>query len=372
MAMTEIIDRDTGKSYWERDNSTSADIKHVYVGGGDSGATRSLVKKYLNNAQSSLSSATGRNAQAAASAATISNYTPKIAGAADAVRGQAQATIPLAGKTEAAVDALSPYAAALKSYGDQLFNEGASMVESGRGLEGFGKALFGMDASGGGLIGQYIDNIMQYDPELKVSQAASDVQNAAENAQAQNDRNLARRGVNSSSGAALVARENAARTLAAILAGAKTNARQAAQNEQNTALRNALADAASLFDKGIEAQRAGAGVQGLGADTTGKAADVQKDIVNGLTQVAGIRESIANMFGKVGNILGEAGANEARAAAAMRDSAGVDAQIAGYYDKLHNTLKQNGGFVSGGSQVVNSASYDAERIMRDLMFKGKI
>ena len=242
-----------------------------------------LLGNYLGSARSSLTSASGKAASVAAmgdqiagKAATISNYTPQIAATAQGALDQARLTQPVAAKAEAAADALSPYAAALKSYGDQLFNEGSSMVESGRGLEGFGKALFSMDASGGGLIGQYIDNLMQYDPELKVSQAASDVQNAAASAQAQNDRDLARRGVNPSSGAALAARENAARTLAAVLAGAKTNARQAAQNEKQTALRNALADAASLFDKGLTAQQAGAGVQGLGADTTGKAAGVPK------------------------------------------------------------------------------------------------
>ena len=241
----------------------------------------------------------------------------------------------LGNRVLAETDALKPYADQLNQYAGQLWNEGASIFGEGQNLVDVGNGLMNLDENAGGIVGQYVKSLKQFDPRRYVAQAAADVQGSFDNTKGQLSRELSRSGVNLSGGAALAQKRLLAQTYAATLAGAKTRAWQTGATEQLNANRNALNDAMSVLKAGIDAQTQGATVQGKGTDAAAQAAGVQQSVVSGVgkaaevqksaadarTQAAGIQKNAADAMAQAGTIYGDAGDLAAKQSAAYAQAA---------------------------------------------------
>ena len=228
-------------------------------------------------------------------------------------------------------EALKPYAEQLTNYAGQLWNEGTGIFGQGSDLVSLGNGLMNLDESQGGIIGQYVRSLKQFDPKRYVAQAAADVQGAFDNAKGQLSRELSRSGVNLSGGAALAQKRLLAQTYAATLAGAKTRAWQTGATEQLNANRTALNDAMSVLKAGIDAQTSGAGVQAQGAGLGKSAADVQGAVVTGKAQAGQLRKSAADVrsaaadaIAKAGTLYGDAGDLAAKKSAQLASVANAN------------------------------------------------
>lgn len=254
---------------------------------------------------------------------------------------------------------IQPYALTLQSYGDQLMNHSDDIIRSGKGLLGMSDQLLGLDASAGGIIGEYVRNVLGYDPDRKVASAAADVQQSFDNAKAQNRRDMARRGINPSSGAAKNQERLMSQYLAAALAGAKTNARTTGLQEQTTALRNALADALGMRATADQDLATGKGFMDSAITAQKGAADVQRSVADALAESGSLFASAAS-----------AGAAQANA---LTNAAQVFTQNAGAINSYLGNLVNAAGNVSkaqmeyGAYQADVAEGYAAYQAYQDYL-----
>lgn len=240
---------------------------------------------------------------------------------------------------------IQPYAKSLKNYGDQLWNQSRDVIGSGSNLMLLSDNLLGLDDGVGGVIGEYVKTLKNIDPRSYVSLAASDVQKSGDNALAQARRELSRRGVNGTSGAALAQERLYKQTLAATLAGAKTKAYREGLADQMGALRAALSDAMSMRSQADQDITAGNGVAGSAIQAQKEAANVEKTVAD---------------------VLAESGTLFAGAASAGAAQAGAFNQSAGVFTSNANAINSYLGNLSNAYGNLSNAQLKYGEYMADV------
>ena len=331
--------------------ATAANAARAYQGAADSGAdsivssARQGVAQVLSLGSQSTRDIESARKSAADMSGAITNVNDQAgllnqqAGIINAQAGEVNAQAGVVGKTAEQVlaesEALKPYADQLQQYAGQLWNEGTSIFGQGSDIVGLGQGILDLDENAGGIIGQYVKSLKQFDPRRYVAQAAADVQGAFDNTKGQLSRELSRSGVNLSGGAALAQKRLLAQTYAATLAGAKTRAWQTGATEQLNANRTALSDAMALLKQGTDTQAQGAQVQQTGVSAQDAAAGVQANVVSGKakagdlqtqagqlkTQAGQLQKSAADTQAQAGTLYGDAGDLAAKQSAAYAQAA---------------------------------------------------
>lgn len=279
---------------------------------------------YLGLGQSNMDAAVA-NAQGALAGANVSagrmrNDAAAMRGQAQIVNTQGQSLNITADELASLATTLTPYAAKLGGYGDDLNTMAESLTRQSN--DSFGQAGFlaNMDPNATGLAAEFMKMYGAMSPERYVSRAGSDAQAAAENAMAQNERALARRGVSAGSGASLALRQQYARALAELTASAKTKAWDEGNKAQGQFLNTMTGAAKTFYDMGSQSM-----TQALSAKTAaGNAQTGAADVVRGmgaLIQDAGtIRSQAGQLFANAANIFGSAGQLEGGAEKLSQDA----------------------------------------------------
>ena len=218
-----------------------------------------------------------------------------------------------------AATAMLPYADTLGGYGDKMWESGTKVTEQALATLGTGLGFINMDASASPLVAQALETFGQIDPNRYVASAAQDVQKSMDNAQGQMQRNLARQGVNPSSGAEQAQLQKLFQQgLAVAKAAAMERARERGINDKANALQNLIANNANTFlqtggqlasigasgqGAAVNAQNAAAGVLQNAGSLQGKAGDLQGALAGVLGNVAAGRNAVANTFGNASNLV---------------------------------------------------------------------
>lgn len=178
-------------------------------------------------------------------------------------------------------DQMRPIADKLQGYGDTLWGEGTQIMDSALKTLGVGEGFMDMDASSSPLVAEALKLYGEFDPDKYVAAASQDVQSQFDNARGQSERNLARMGVNPSSGAYAALQSQLQRSLATARAAAMIRARSLGKTEQATAFQNLVMNPAKEFlAQGGSLASQGANIQGQGAAAQSSAAGVLGDIAN--------------------------------------------------------------------------------------------
>ena len=254
----------------------------------------------------------------------------QMGGAVDAVRGSAA-------QVQGMGAALLPYMDTLGGYGDSLWGQGLGLFGQGQGILGTGQGILGLDASMGGLGGEMVKWLQSLDPGNMVSMAAADAQTAWGNAQGQMDRSLARSGVDAGSARSAAMRQQAAQSLAALLAGTKTQARMMGLSNYGAALKDALGSAESLL-------QTGAGLTGQG--------------LNAQTAAGQMQQGAANVGGQAGSLFAQAGQLEGQAGSLLAQQSNAYAQLGTANAQMANALVNAANGIS--SAQANAANYYAQ------------
>lgn len=242
------------------------------------------------------------------------------------VNAQGNALNSTAGTLASLAATLSPYADKLGGYGDDLNMIAKSLASQSNDAFGQAGALANMDPNATGIAGEWLRLYGAMSPENYVSRAASDVLASAQNAKAQNERSLARRGVDVGSGASAALDTQYKSALATLLSAAKTNAWDAGVKAQEQALSNMTNASKTFYDMG--SQGAAAATSALGA-----AADAQK--------------GAAGVVGAQGGLLKDAGSLQAQAGSLFANAASIFGSAAGIEtDFLNLTQKAYAGLAS--------------------------
>ena len=237
----------------------------------------------------------------------------------DAAEDAARGMDPYIRGVSDAANSMLPYADTLGGYGDQMWESGTKVTEQALATLGTGMGFINMDANASPLVAEALQVYGQIDPNRYVASAAQDVQKAADNAQGQMQRNLARQGVNSSSGSAQAQLQRLFQnSLAVAKAAAMTRARERGINDKANALQTLIANNANTFlqtggqlasigasgqGAAVNAQNAAAGVlQGAGS-LQGQAGNLQGTQAGVLGNVAAGRNSVASTYGNASNIV---------------------------------------------------------------------
>lgn len=318
----------------------------------DSGGQVQQSITNINN----LAGTVGNDADSIRNMAGLSaSFVPLISNQANVVNNSALGLQGSANDIREVVKGLTPYEDQMKSYASQLWDQGSETYRRGVGFYDNAAALLAMDQSVGGLVSKYIDIINGYDPTFKVEQAATDTALAHKNANDAMTRDLARRGVNVSSGAALAARQNLAATYEAALAGAKTTARNQAIQDQKVALDDAMRHVMELAGQGDATTRNGAEMQNAGQGALKDAEGVRNDMVNGMNIAASIDKGAADLFVAAGDMFGKA-ANVAGTSGELYGAAGkLTTDQADMYKKATDALNAFLGVQNDAERNVQSA-----------------
>ena len=267
---------------------------------------------------------------------------------ANLVNSQANALNQNADALAALVPQLDPYRDKLSGYGDDLAALAASLQGRADDVFGQGEALVNMDSSKGGLSAEFLKQYGLLSPERYVSRMASDTQSVIDNTRAQNERYLARRGVNVGSGASAGLMNTLTQMKeAALLAAAKTVGYDKGVTEQGNWLKSMTDAARTLYGMGSEQQgQAIAATNAAGNMANSAAGIVSKQ--GGLMQDAGqLRSSAGQLFQNAANIFGSA-ANIEGSAARLDESSQKD---------LMSALSAAASYYLGASQAEASAAY---------------
>lgn len=288
---------------------------------------------YIKNA---VSSAQGGIGVANAGAAAMQGDAGRMRSQAALVNTQGNALNRDADALAALVPTLDPYRDKLGGLGDQLQGIGTSLADQAKDVFGQGSALVSLDPTKGGLSAEYIKHYGLLSPDRYVARYASDAQGAIDNARAQTERNLSRRGVNISSGAnaGMIDALTRARE-AALLAAAKTAGYDKGVTEQGNWVKDMTAGANTLYNMGKDTQSAA--TQALGA-----AGDMQKGAANVVTAQGGLigdagrlRAQAGDLFAKGASIFGDAANVEGAAAnlslSALKNLQAAQSAAAEYY-----------------------------------------
>lgn len=231
---------------------------------------------------------TNMNAQAK----KVADQAPMINKSADSVRDVANQMKPLAGEVQ--------------KVGETMVGEGTAMYNTGVDISKYGLGMLGMDPSVGGVAAEWINQYGQYDPNMFASFAAQDARSQFENSFSQSERDLQRRGVNSSSGAAGALQRQKTQLMATAVAAAVTKARQAGLEAKTGFLKTFTDEARSLLGTGESYMTNGAAVQNNGAGNIGKAADILDKVAGNYVNEGKLREEAAGVLSTSATIFGNA------------------------------------------------------------------
>jgi len=275
-----------------------------------------------------------------------------------------------------AATAMLPYADKLGGYGDQMWESGTKVTEQALATLGTGMGFINMDAGASPLVAEALSIYGQIDPNRYVASAAQDVQKAADNAQGQMNRNLARQGVNPSSGAAQAQLQKLFQnSLAVAKAAAMTRARERGINDKATALQNLIANNANTFlqtggqlasigasgqGAAVNAQNAAAGVLQNSGQLQGTAATLQGNKAGVLGNVAAGRNTVATTYGNASNLV--TGYNKDLASAynvlaGLYNTAGSN--VASAYSTLAGVTNTAGSNIAGAQQSLANTTQNA-------------
>ena len=212
------------------------------------------------------------------------------------------------GDMRGAADSMLPIADTMRGMGDALFDSGTKVTEQALATLGTGLGFINMDSSASPLVAQAIKLFGEFDPDRYVAGAAQDVQAQGDAARRQGARNLARMGVNPTSGAALALDKLYDRSLAVAKAAAMTRARERGRTDQANAFQNLLVNNANTFlqtggqlaqigtsarAQGVNAQQGAAGVLGDAGRLYGAAGnlglDYDKTLMGAYNALAGLQ-----------------------------------------------------------------------------------
>lgn len=261
----------------------------------------------LTDFQSSVNAA---KASAGAAVGSAQSGVDAVLGAAaqarrdnQGIRDMVPAVQQQAGAVKDAAAAMLPQADTLRGYGDKLWDQGSALYEQAKDVFGQGGALVSMDPNAGGLAGEFIKYWQSLSPDRYVSQAASDTQASFQNAQGQAERDLARRGVSSTSGAAGGLRRTLGMALVTALASAKTKARQMGLDQQAAQLDKMVSSANTLYNMGNQTAQAALGAQNAGANAQNAAAGI-------IQGAGGLEGQAGQLFATAAGLFDKAAGNE--------------------------------------------------------------
>ena len=238
----------------------------------------------------------------------LTPYIQGVAGAADDVRGSA--------------DALSPIADTLGGYGDQMWESGTKVTEQALATLGTGMGFINMDADVSPLVAEALQRYGEIDPNRWAASAAQDVQKSMDNAQGQMRRNLARQGVNPSSGSAQAQLQKLFQnSLAVAKAAAMTRARERGITEKASAFQSLLANNANTF-LGTGGQLASIGASGQGA-----AVSAQRGAADVLNAQGGLYNAAGGLLDRAGSLQGTQGS-------LLNNVANGNANLANVYEAI--------------------------------------
>ncbi len=267
---------------------TQGNIANAYTD-----ATENALNQMVGAANGAINSVNANNANLTQAVnGHITNMTSqadKINETAANIGTQAGLVTDYAGKVSNAAASLTPYAQAMKDYASSVYGQGQTLVDQGN-------QLLGTWSNFAPLVGKYTESLKSLDPNNKVSMAAHDVQSSFQNTQGQNERALARMGVDPSSGAYQAQKAQWDQALATALAGAKTRARNQGLQEQITALAQGLGVGSSITQAGAQIGTQGAGVMSQAGDLLGGAANI-------LNQQGGLYGTAGQLAGAAGNLM---------------------------------------------------------------------
>ena len=229
----------------------------------------------------------------------INQFARQAADAAGGITNQVNAVNASADRITNVAEELGGLSPLLQEYGQQMFGTGAGLIDYGQGFLDQAQALMNMDASGGGLVGEYIRSISAIDPNKYVSQAAADVTSAFANQMAQQNRELARSGVDAGSLRSAALQQQLGQAQATATAASKFRARQAGTAERLAAIRGATADANTLAGTGSGLISQGVSAQNSGVNAIAQAANVLSQqgaaVVTGHTLESAFGESYRSL-----------------------------------------------------------------------------
>jgi hypothetical protein len=205
-----------------------------------------------------------------------------------AILGQKPLVDRTIGDMRGAADAMVPIADELRGYGDAMWESGTKVTQQALDTLATGMGFIDMDESASPLVAEALRLYGQVDPDRYVATAAQDVQSAFDNQRGQNERRLARMGVNPSSGAAQALNQLYDRSLAVARAAAMQRAREQGRAEQRSAFQDLVTGNAQKFLQtggqlasiGASGQQAAVGAQKGAADVLGGAADIYGGAAN--------------------------------------------------------------------------------------------
>ena len=239
---------------------------------------------------------------------------------------------------------MRPIADKLQGYGDELWAEGSRVIDDALSVLDTGMGFINMDADSSPLVAEALRLYGEFDPDKYVAGAAQDVQSQADNARRQTERQMARMGVNPTSGAYAALAQQRERALATMKSAAMTRARERGKTDAATMFQSLIADNANKFlSQGGSLASQGAAIKGQGTNAQTGAASILADI-------AGVEGNAATLGLNFGNALQDAYQALANTQLQQADNTRATEQM-----RVNAVLGSGGG---GGGVTVTQAPKD--------------
>ena len=177
---------------------------------------------------------------------------------------------------------MRPIADKLQGYGDELWAEGSRVMDDALSVLDTGMGFINMDADSSPLVAEALLLYGEFDPDKYVAGAAQDVQSQADNARGQTERQMARMGVNPTSGAYAALAQQRERALATMKSAAMTRARERGKTDAAAMFQSLIADNANKF-------------LSQGSSLASQGATIKEQGTNAQTGVANLLQNIANL-----------------------------------------------------------------------------
>lgn len=252
-------------------------------------------------------SAIGDNGAFGAARGAAGDPLAQLDGAISASRGQAAGAVGsaqsgvqaiLAGKPaidravgdmRGAADRMIPIADTMRGEGDALFESGTKVTQQALDTLDTGMGFINMDASASPLVAQALKLYGEFDPDKYVASAKQDVQSQFDNSRAQSERQLARMGVNPSSGAFAETASAYDRLRAVASAAAMTRARERGLTDQANMFQNLITNNANTFLK------TGGELASIGTSARAQGVNAQHGAASALGQAGGLYGSAGTL-----------------------------------------------------------------------------
>lgn len=234
------------------------------------------------------------------------------------------------GKVAGVGDEMRPIASDMLALGGEIGNIGKEINTTGAGLTGLGNDILGMNRDSASPLVQALLGLYDaYSPGRLASLAGQDVANRFGVAKGQQDRQLARQGVNPTSGRYVSLNQVANDAMATAKAAAMTRASMMGLDKQAAFLTDGIAGLGkSLLGQGVSTQAQGAATMGNAVGANQSAAGVLSSVASIFGSAAGLEQAAANMdLGFAKDVMGQ---NNAMAQ--------LDVATANYYGNLFSEL----------------------------------